>query len=210
MKILALELSSHRGSIARADDGDEMFASEFANDRQHSGAFFEKLSQVTKQCEPADVIVVGLGPGSYAGVRIAIAAAIGLGAATNARLIGLPSICAIPTNATRYAVVGDARRQTFYYAAVSDRECTEGPVLLSEVELRGRLDDLDGTPVYATELLPTFEQVETRAPSASILAQLVARAPLPEISVPLEPLYLRAPHITASKQPAPIFNVRAL
>src|SRR5439155_15494621 len=95
MKILALELSSARGSVALFNDGNVVFFREWQNDRKNSGPFFEYLTEVQKQFGKPDTIVVGLGPGSYAGTRIAVSAAIGLQAASRARLIGFASICAI-------------------------------------------------------------------------------------------------------------------
>ena len=135
MKILALELSSGQGSIAWVEDDRDLFVSEFANDRKHSGLFFENLQRSIAQFGKADRIVVGLGPGSYAGTRIAIATAMGLQAATCAELIGLPSLCAMPTEETEYAVIGDARRQSFFFARVLGRCCVEGPVLCTQEEL---------------------------------------------------------------------------
>src|SRR4051812_23528687 len=114
MRVFALELSSARGSIACLDEGAELFHTEFANDRKHSGRFFEELQHCVTQCGNPDEIIVGLGPGSYAGTRIAIAAAIGLESATGARLIGAPSVCALPVDASEYGVIGDARRQSFF------------------------------------------------------------------------------------------------
>src|SRR5947207_8197496 len=112
MKILALELSSARGSVALFNDGNVVFFREWQNDRKNSGPFFEYLVEVEKQFGKPDTIVIGLGPGSYAGTRIAISAAIGLQAASHAPLIGFPSICAIECDAAEYCVIGDARRQT--------------------------------------------------------------------------------------------------
>src|SRR6266850_8193936 len=134
MKILALELSSARGSIASLDDKKEFFFREWANDRKNSGPFFEYLVEVQKQLGKPDTIVVGLGPGSYAGTRIAISAAIGLQTASGARLIGFPSICAIECDAAEYCVIGDARRQTFFFARIRDNNLVEGPTLMSEAE----------------------------------------------------------------------------
>src|SRR5207244_3931023 len=91
MKILALELSSARGSVALFNDGNVDFVREWPNDRKNSGPFFEYLAEVLKEFEKPDTIIVGLGPGSYAGTRIAISAAIGLQAASQSRLIGYPS-----------------------------------------------------------------------------------------------------------------------
>src|SRR5947207_13634615 len=116
MKVLALELSSARGSLAWRDGRDADFVREWQNDRKNSGPFFEYLVEVQKQFGKPDTIVVGLGPGSYAGTRIAISAAIGLQAASHAPLIGLPSICAIECDAAKYCVIGDARRQPFFFS----------------------------------------------------------------------------------------------
>src|SRR5712691_1252406 len=102
MKILALELSTARGSVAWLGQ-DESFR-EWPNDRKDSGSFFENLTAFQKQFGAPETIIVGLGPGSYAGVRIAISAAIGLQAASNARLVGFPSICALECEANEYCV----------------------------------------------------------------------------------------------------------
>src|SRR5207302_11245314 len=136
MKILALELSSARGSAALFNDGNVVFFREWQNDRKNSGPFFEYLAEVQKQFGKPDTIVVGLGPGSYAGTRIAISAAIGLQAASRARLVGFPSICAIECDTPEYCVIGDARRQTFFFARVRENNVIEGPTLVTEAELR--------------------------------------------------------------------------
>src|SRR5437667_11971851 len=125
MKILALELSSARGSLAVVSNSYVEVVRDWENDRKNSGPFFESLAEVQKQFGEPDTIVVGLGPGSYAGTRIAISSAIGLsfGGTTGAcpepvervssgrdearpsiRLIGFPSICAIECDAPEYYV----------------------------------------------------------------------------------------------------------
>ncbi len=194
MKILALELSSPRGSIAFRAEGRERFAAQFANDRKHSGFFFENLQHCVQQCGPAERIVVGLGPGSYAGTRIAIAAAIGLQAATGAQLGGLTSLVALPTDAPQYAMIGDARRQSFYFARVAERICVEGPLLCSAEELAVRLEAID-VPVFSTEPVAGFAST-VKCPSASLLAELAANQSTLITLPPLEPIYLREPHIT--------------
>ena len=94
MKILALELSTARGSLAWLDSDAESFR-DWPNDRKNSAAFFENIDIVTKKFGPPEEIIVGLGPCSYAGTRIAISAAFGLQISFGARLVGYPSICAI-------------------------------------------------------------------------------------------------------------------
>lgn len=201
MKILALELSSARGSIALLDGDKIQFDREWPNDRTNSGPFFECLSEVRKKFGKADTIMVGLGPGSYAGTRIAISAAIGLQIASRVRLIGFPSVCAIECARAEYCVVGDARRNSFFYARVCDRNLTNGPSLMSEAELQAKLAKLDKKmPIFTTEKLPRFEQAELRYPAAKILAQVAADAKRKFAEAPLEPMYLREPHITIPKK----------
>ena len=201
MKILALELSSARGSIALLAGDKIEFDREWPNDRKNSAPFFEHLSEVRKQLGRADVIVVGLGPGSYAGTRIAISTAIGMQAASGARVIGYPSICVIECDAPEYCVIGDARRNSFFYARVNDRSLEEAPILMSEAELRGKLAKLDKKmSIVTTEKLPQFERAELRYPAAKMLAQLATNAKRTFTEPPLEPIYLRAPHITIQKK----------
>jgi tRNA threonylcarbamoyl adenosine modification protein YeaZ len=201
MKILALELSSARGSLAWRGGSDADFVRDWQNDRKNSGPFFEYLVEVQKKFGKPDTIIVGLGPGSYAGTRIAISAAIGLQAASNARLTGFPSICAIECDAPEYCVIGDARRQTFFFARVRDNNLAEGPTLMPEAELRENLDKVDRKmSIVATEKLPQFDRAEVRYPSAKVLAQLASDPKGNFALPPLEPIYLREPHITVPKR----------
>jgi tRNA threonylcarbamoyladenosine biosynthesis protein TsaB len=201
MKILALELSSVRGSIALFDDDCVIFSREWPNDRKNSSPFFEHLAEVRKQFGKPETIIVGLGPGSYAGTRIAISAAIGLEIASKARLIGFPSICAMECDAPEYCVIGDARRNSFFYARACDRNLAAGPTLMTEAELREKLAKIDKTmSIFTTEKIPQFERAELRYPAARMLAQIATDAKRKFVQPPLEPMYLREPHITIPKK----------
>jgi tRNA threonylcarbamoyl adenosine modification protein YeaZ len=180
----------------------EALVREWPNDRKDSGAFFENLQSVTTKFALPEKIIVGLGPGSYAGVRIAIAAAIGLQAASGARLIGFPSICAIENPAEDYAVIGDARRQSFYFARIRENEIIEGPKLFGESELRDEFDKLKPEiSIFSSDNLPQFKRVELCYPSALVLARLAQNENRNCLAPPLEPIYLREPHITMPKTP---------
>ena len=194
-----MELSSGQGSIAWLEDGRELFVRTFANDRKHSGLFFENLQHCSREFGAPDAIVVGIGPGSYAGVRIAIATALGLRAASAAKLAGIPSICAIETAAREYCVIGDARRESFFFGRVRDGRLTEGPSLHSGDELETKIRE-SSLPLYASEPLPQFPKAVLAYPSARRLAEL-ARDQIGEIAdtQSLEPIYLREPHITVPK-----------
>jgi len=201
MKILALELSSARGSIALLDAVKILFDREWPNDRKNSGPFFECLIEVQKRFGRSDTIIVGLGPGSYAGTRISISAAIGLQIGSQSRLIGYPSICAIDCDAPEYCVIGDARRNSYFYARVCDRNLAETPTLMSEPELREKVAKLDqNMRIVTTEKLPQFDRAALRYPAAKMLAQLVTNAERDFALPPLEQMYLREPHITIPKK----------
>ncbi len=201
MKILALELSSTRGSIAMG--AGQYVEENWPNDRRNSGMFFEKLSLMRKAHGSADVVIVGLGPGSYAGIRIAVATAIGLAAAWGARLLGAPSICAIEGDCADFLAIGDARRNSFFIAEVNGRSLVSEPQLLPGEALGARIATNRGLPVFSAEILPQFKGVEQRFPSAGELAKLVATDNLSVTSAPLQPLYLREPSVTFPKS-APV------
>ena len=193
MKVLALELSSSVGSVAfQVGDAHASFRT-FPADRQDAGFFFDNLSQIYKANGPPEVIVVGLGPGSYAGVRIAIATATGLKIASGARLLGVPSVCAIDQE--EYVFLGDARRGSFVFAHVADGRCAEGPTLVTEDEIHAKLRTEPRLPVIATATLAQFENVTVKHPSALRLLEL-APGREGEATEALEPIYLREPYIT--------------
>ena len=207
MKILALELSSALGSIAFVDENRIPIVREFPSDRKHSGLFFENLRDIYRSEEPPDRIVVGLGPGSYAGVRIAIAAALGLKAAGTAKLIGLPSICAVAQTMDEYRIIGDARRESFFFARVKGGECIEGPTLYSTNDLRAKLNEQPGISLYCAQSLPQFEGAVTAYPSALVLAQLGRTRPANVGGeMTLQPIYLRDPHITIPAKTASLIT----
>jgi tRNA threonylcarbamoyladenosine biosynthesis protein TsaB len=200
MKILALELSTARGSLTWLDQGATDFTREWPNDQKSSALFFENLDGVTEKFGVPDTIIVGLGPGSYAGTRIAISAAIGLQVSCEAHLIGFPSICAMECDAHDYCAIGDARRKSFFFARVRANDLVEGPTLFSESELKLKLDAIEiEMPVLTSDSLPQFDRAVVRFPSALLLAKLAREPRRSFSSPPLEPIYLREPHVTMPK-----------
>ena len=197
MKVLALELSSPVGSVAFCSDGGDRDLKVFPADRKDSGLFYENLQALQELWGRPDLIVVGLGPGSYAGIRIAIATAIGLKAAWRARLLGLPSICALEPE--EYVAVGDARRNSFFFAHVIRGRCVVGPTLATEDEIFSKLRGWQHLPRIAPQPLAQFEDIVVEHPSALRLAQLALDAEIDDPET-LEPIYLREPYITTPRK----------
>ena len=202
MPVLAIDTSTTRGSVAVLDAGRVVFSETFFADRTHSVDLFTILERVMKLTPHCERIVIGLGPGSYSGIRIAISAAIGLGFGLNARLLGIPSIVAFETGHPEYLTIGDARRGTFYFAHIRNRECVEGPVLLTPEELGKKLALNEKLPVFASVPMADFPTAQVAFPSAENLARLAEECRSICATGSLEPIYLRPPHITSPKNAA--------
>ncbi|HSI14984.1 MAG TPA: tRNA (adenosine(37)-N6)-threonylcarbamoyltransferase complex dimerization subunit type 1 TsaB [Chthoniobacter sp.] len=207
MITLAIDTSTPHGSIALLADETLLIEEHFVGDRSHSASLFVALEKARALTDRVDAIAVGLGPGSYAGVRIAIAAAMGLRLAFGARLVGIPSVAALDTAVatsdgatwpTQYIAIGDARRESFYFSRIENGSCVEGPLLATEAELRDRLNAVS-LPIYATEPVAQFPQAQIALPSAVKLALLASTTTGIIATDNLEPIYLREPHITQPK-----------
>jgi tRNA threonylcarbamoyladenosine biosynthesis protein TsaB len=199
MITLAIDTSTQQGSVALLADGTLLLDERFVADRSHSSSLFAVLEKARTLTERVDQIAVGLGPGSYAGVRIAIAAALGLELALGAKLVGLPSVAALDVSAPAYVAIGDARRETFYFTRVERGVCLEGPMLATEAELTAKLESCAGLPIFATAEVPHFPDTQIALPSAAILARLASDDRAVVARRDLEPIYLREPHITQPK-----------
>ncbi len=205
MITLAIETSTTQGSVALMDGDAPLFAESFPAGRNLSSELFAVLERALKEAPPLGRIVVGLGPGSYAGVRIAISAAIGLGLATGAALLGIPSIAALE-DAGDYIALGDARRESYYFAVVRNGECAEGPELVAAENLPQKLASANAMrsanplPLVVSEPLAIAPQAAVRSPCAQRLAKLAAAGKSIVARDFLEPIYLRDPYITVAKK----------
>src|SRR2546430_11495724 len=198
MKLFALDWPNRRGTIALANEKEILGACDWPNDRRSSAPFFEALDEVIRKHDAPETIVVGLGPGSYTGTRIAISAAIGLRATTGAALAGISSLCAI-SDEEEFCVIGDAKRASFFFAKISGGLLANDPDLLSENEMNERLLSITTIPIYTSDELPQFTAVELRFPSAKLLCLRAQIFPQNLARAPLAPIYLREPHITTPR-----------
>lgn len=86
-----------------------------------------------------DRIVVGTGPGSFAGIRAALAFAQGYALGRKCEVLGLPSACAL-ADGGKLAVVGDARRGKIWIALF------DGFRLIRDVFQVDEADMIDAVP----------------------------------------------------------------
>ena len=99
-------------------------------------------------------IVVGIGPGSFAGIRSALAFAQGYALGRKCEVLGLPSACAL-ADGSALAVVGDAR-QGKYWIALFD-----GFSLVREIFQTDRERLLDEVPAGVKVLSPDARRIGT-------------------------------------------------
>jgi tRNA threonylcarbamoyladenosine biosynthesis protein TsaB len=195
MRLLAYDLSTIRGSIALVDDEAILCGCEWPNDRRNSSPFFSSIHEIITKYGAPEMIVVGLGPGSYTGTRIAISAGIGLQATTGATLAGISSLCAV-SNQDDFYVIGDARRASFFLARIKDGVLIGEPELLCEAELTARITSITNASIYSSDELPQFHRMGRRFPCAKLLCSRARTMPENLTRAPLVPIYLREPHIT--------------
>jgi tRNA threonylcarbamoyladenosine biosynthesis protein TsaB len=195
MKILAVEFSSERRSVAVVEN-DRVLGEAFEIGGRTAIAIVDKALITAKiDREQIDCIAIGIGPGSYTGIRGAISLVQGWQLAREIKTIGISSIECIAAQAQRDKIFGqvtvivDAQRQEFY---VADYEITQSTVssikplritVPSEINPHATLIGPD-----KTKLFPQATQI---FPEASMLGQLACRRTDFIPAEQLEPIYLR-------------------
>lgn len=200
MNILALETSQPKASLCLSKEGKLYCEIEWEADRNHDAWLFPALEQALAglaEGETLDYILVGAGPGSYGGVRVALAAAVGIAAVTGARVVSVCSWGALAKPHT--GIVSDAkrggwtlRRPDGEIVVLSPQELLQEAkqgLKMATIEKHDAVADL-GIDWVATELSPTAVSLlrgwESMTPDEQ--NRLAARPP--------EPIYVRPPHIT--------------
>ena len=207
MRILALDSSSQVASVAVVEfaSGSEnlLFEENTAHARSDSSALFQSLQQAVSACGTPDALCVGLGPGSYNGLRASIATARAMATALERPLHALPSPLAIAGPDQGCWVVGDARGGQLWVACVQQGAFLEEPVLIAPQDITDHLAVRPDFPVLGSALLAEIPSLRISSPSAAQLARLAHRCdPVYLSGLTPEPLYLKPPHITAPKVPA--------
>lgn len=202
MKILALEFSSEERSVAVLDSitGQVGSASERIGKITHATALIETaLLQAGCDRTGIECLALGLGPGSYTGIRAAIALAQGWQLAREVKLLGLASVECLAAQAQAQGLHGrvhlaiDAQRHEFYLAAYD-----LGPASLAEVTPL-RLVGFDevaqlaqsGAVLVGPEVTRWFPTARVMFPEATTLARLAASRDEFRPGNELEPIYLR-------------------
>ncbi len=223
-QILAIETTHPRASVALLKEDGTTVEREFESHRQQNQKIFEPLKdlleeiQKEEEVQGIDYILVGTGPGSYSGARIAIALAQGLGIVYGTQVVGLSSFYGLEALATReqVTVVGDARRGSYFATEIRAHHLIEKPELLSQEALLMKLEKSTGSLVTMesqrdlSEDLPGNYEICRVHPKASCLirAWLNFESDIQDNlkKEPVAPAYLRAPFITKAKEGHPLLR----
>jgi len=213
MKILAVEFSSPERSVAVVQGGGDSpplllgRAGETSGHRA-LGLVEEALQRAQCQREEIEAIAVGLGPGSYTGIRGAIALAQGWHLGRGVGLIGVSSVECLAAQAAEESMFGpvniiiDAQRNEFYLARYEISpgawRGVEGLRLasFSEIETLAR----SGQRLLGPGAAESFAAAQNLYPEAAILGRLASDRRDIVSAEKLEPIYLRE---TAFKKAPP-------
>ncbi len=215
---LVLETSTSRASIALAGPEGILEQREFSSDRSHNAMLFAPLEDLLDGGvrEKIGLVLVGSGPGSYSGTRVGIAAAQGVAIALGCPAVAVPSILAVPSAANGAAclVIGDARRGSYWSAAMTGFQLMDEPLLCDAEGLESLVARAvaDCVPVVSFEDALRFplpeelaSKVGTEFPDARRLWQAwqgtSGETRHSWSSAIPQPIYLKPPHITPAKRP---------
>ena len=206
MRILGIETSSVRGSVALVEGQQTICTLSHERENAHGESILPLIEQALAEAgwtqRGLDRIAVGVGPGSFTGLRVGIALAQGISEGLEVPLIGVGSLDAMARavpgeqQGLRCPVL-DARRGEMFAALYSpDGAELEAPRLVtSAAELLRFTSEAAGPVLYvgcAPALLVSvpgaFRSSETDLPHARWVALAAEHAPT---SADARPLYIR-------------------
>ena len=201
MKVLAIETSSASASVAVAADGEIVAVHRFDAPRGRGAEVFTLLDEMRAAWTGIDRLAIGLGPGSYNGLRVACALAGSIQMALGVELATAPSCCLLNIDEQNYRAVGDARGGRVWFATVESRRLAAEIELLPPDECLRRTK-ASAAPVYRVGEISGFENLPMATPDAAVLALLAPDLPSTD-AARVEPIYLKPPHITTPRPGRP-------
>lgn len=206
MRILGIETSSVRGSVALVESSQTICSLSHERENAHGESMLPLIQRALAEAgwsqSSLDRVAVGLGPGSFTGLRVGIAMAQGIAEGLEVPLVGVGSLeamaRAVPRDRLGYRCpVLDARRGELFVALyLPDGQEVKPPQLAtSAADLERFVSDAPGEVLYlgcAPLLLEyargVFRSIETDLPHARWTALAAERA---AVSSETLPLYLR-------------------
>ncbi len=221
MKILALDTAFNACSVALLD-GETLLASRHeARSRGHAERLLPMIQEQMSEAELAfgalDLIAVSVGPGTFTGLRIGLAAARGISLAADIPAIGITTLEALAASVPEEMAAGrpvvvasDARRKEVYLQTFSPDNLATVPEPLNEAKACPISQTTEALPDTAFNILGSGASLLKDAgiltgqevhildldtdPDARVIGRLALHKGLPDKDIlPPSPVYLRAP-----------------
>jgi tRNA threonylcarbamoyladenosine biosynthesis protein TsaB len=207
MTILALEFSSDQRSVAVGGNGSVLNEAVETGGRGTAAfAIIDKVLAGAKlEREQIQAIAVGLGPGSYTGIRAAIALAEGWKLAREVSVTGVSSVAAIVAVAQAVKIFGpvsvvvNAQREEFYCATYDIAETGWTEIAPLKILARAEVLSLSQGRVLIGPEAEKFSGGRLIFPSAAAVAKLAARNNFTP-DEQLKPIYLRETSFVKAKR----------
>ena len=201
MNLLAIETSVADATLCLYAGGGFAAESAWHAERNHDAYLFPALQRALDALgdSPLDAVLVGAGPGSYGGVRVALAAGVGVSMVRGAKLVAVPSWDQLAKDGE--SILSDAKRGgwtlrkldgTISVVTADELQTLLGSgAAVASVETSATLEKR-GVNIERCGLVPTAQGlVETwLGMDEASRAALAAK--------PAEPIYVRPPHITTA------------
>ena len=196
--IIAIDAASTDLSIALAeDDGSLIDEAQWTSQQRQSAELLPRLLELIDRSghrlQDASAIAIGTGPGSFTGLRVAMALAKGLAVSLPCPIVAVPSLEAwLDAEPDAVAALARAGAREAYLLTRGD----ERPAIVEHDALPAALN---AAPVVApAELAAVLELTAARSPRAAgtiarRAAALLADDPAGDDLRALQPIYLRAP-----------------
>ena len=172
MKVLAFDTSSKALSLAILEDKRVLAETTINIKKNHSITLMPAIDFLMESLDwtPKDLdrIVVAEGPGSYTGLRIAVATAKTLAHTLNIELVGMSSLLALVPRQQEGLLVPlmDARRNNVYAGFYENAKPVMPEAHLSFAEVLEKVTDAEQV-TFVGEVGPFVEQIQEQLPQAS-------------------------------------------
>ena len=172
MKVLAFDTSSKALSLAILEDKQVLAETTINIKKNHSITLMPAIDFLMASLDwtPKDLdrIVVAEGPGSYTGLRIAVATAKTLAHTLNIELVGMSSLLALVPYQQEglFVPLMDARRNNVYAGFYENAKPVMPEAHLSFAEVLEKVTDAEQV-TFVGEVGPFVEQIQEQLPQAS-------------------------------------------
>lgn len=219
--ILGIETGSRACSVTILKDGDPVAYEFERTDHGHATMLMPMIERMREKagCDYAafDRIAVAVGPGSFTGIRVGLAAALGLSLASGVPVVGISSFYTVGAGMVVdpdlrdfrcFALLDSRRDEPFLVEFGDDGAFKSSPAVTTVADFDALLASAGPSVVTgdapalarSPQHFPPHVRVDLMTPDAVIVAALAAD-PARRFDLPPKPVYIRPPDVTMPKQP---------